>query len=83
MKPGKARALNYLCSLAVDPATGVIRHRRADSTDSRDRTHLPRLVAGVPARLKGNDLPLQGLVADTGYANGFHWAFLEQRGSTP
>ena len=26
IKPGQARALNYLCSLAVDPAKGVISH---------------------------------------------------------
>lgn len=32
IKPGKARALNYLCSLAVDPAKGVISHIQADTT---------------------------------------------------
>lgn len=30
VKPGKARALNYLCSLAVVKATGVISHIQAD-----------------------------------------------------
>jgi IS5 family transposase len=36
VKPGKARALNYLCSLAVDTATGLISHVQADLADSRD-----------------------------------------------
>jgi hypothetical protein len=41
LKPGKARALNYLCSLAVDTAQGVISHVQADLADSRDSLHLP------------------------------------------
>ena len=40
IKPGKARALNYLCSLAVDTARGVISHVQADFADSRDSLHL-------------------------------------------
>jgi hypothetical protein len=35
LKLGKARALNYHCSLAVDMAHGVIRHVQADLADSR------------------------------------------------
>ena len=83
VKPGKARALNYLCSLAVDTAAGVISHVQADFADSRDSLHLPRLVKGLQARLQRNDLSLRDLVADTGYSNGFNYAFLEQRGITP
>ncbi|AHJ95336.1 hypothetical protein Hsw_PA0003 (plasmid) [Hymenobacter swuensis DY53] len=40
MKPGKARALSYLCSLAVDTAHGVMSHVQADFADSRDSLHL-------------------------------------------
>jgi transposase len=83
VKPGKARALNYLCSLAVDTATGVISHVQADFADSRDSLHLPRLVERLHTRLQCNGLSLQDLVADTGYLNGFNYAFLEQRGITP
>jgi transposase len=83
VKPGKARALNYLCSLAVDTATGVISHVQADFADSRDSLHLPRLVERLHTRLQRNGLSLQDLVADTGYSNGFNYAFLEQRGITP
>jgi hypothetical protein len=34
IKPGKARALSYLCRLAVDTAHGVISHVQADLADS-------------------------------------------------
>jgi hypothetical protein len=83
VKPGKARALNYLCSLAVDTATGLISHVQADLADSRDSVHLPRLVAQLQTRLTAQQVPLREVLADAGYSNGFHYAFLEQRGVTP
>jgi transposase len=82
VKPGKTRALNYLCSLAVDTATGVISYVQADA-DVRDSAHLPGLVKDLQARLKRNDLTLRDVVADMGYSNGYNYAFLEQRGLTP
>jgi hypothetical protein len=83
VKPGKARALNYLCSLAVDTASGLISHVQADLADSRDSVHLPRLVAQLQTRLRKQQVPLREVLADTVYSNGFHYAFLEQRGITP
>jgi transposase len=83
VKPGKARALNYLCSLAVDTASGLISHVQADLTDSRDSVHLPRLVAQLQTRLTKQHVPLREVLADTGYLNGFNYAFPEQRGITP
>jgi transposase len=83
VKPGKARALNYLCSLAVDTATGVISHVQADFADARDSAHLPGLVKGLQARLQRNDLTLRDVVADTGYSNGYNYALLEQGSITP
>jgi transposase len=82
IKPGKARALNYLCSLAVDPAKGVISHIQADLADSRDSLHLPGLSERLQARLLANEVPLRDVVADTNYSNGFNYAFLEQRSIT-
>ena len=82
IKPGKARALNYLCSLAVDPAKGIISHIQADLADSRDSLHLPGLIERLQARLLTNEVPLRDVVADTNYSNGFNYAFLEQRGIT-
>ncbi|RZK20687.1 MAG: IS1182 family transposase [Hymenobacter sp.] len=83
VKPGKARALNYLCSLAVDTASGLISHVQADLADSRDSVHLPRLVAQLQTRLTQQQVPLCEVLADAGYSNGFNYAFLEQRGITP
>jgi transposase len=83
VKPGKVRALNYLCSLAVDTATGIISHIQADLADSGDCLHLPTLVLRLQARLTAQQLTLRDFVADTGYSNGFNYAFLEQRGITP
>jgi transposase len=83
IKPGKVRALNYLCSLAVDTASRVISHVQADLADSRDSVHLPQLVERLHQRLLAQGLPLQDLVADTNYSNGVNYALLEQRGITP
>jgi transposase len=83
VKPGKARALNYLCSLAVDTARGIISHVQADFADSRDSVHLPGLVARLQPRLQAQGLCWQPLLADAGYSNGSNYALLEQRGLTP
>ena len=40
VKPGKARKLNYRCSMAVDTAEGVISHIQADFADGRDSQYL-------------------------------------------
>jgi hypothetical protein len=69
LKPGKARALNYLCSLAVDTAHGVISHVQADFAHFADSLHLPRLLLGLRLRLRANELWLRDLLADAGYAN--------------
>ncbi|GAA4360392.1 IS1182 family transposase [Hymenobacter saemangeumensis] len=77
IKPGKARALNYLCSLAVDTAKGVISHVQADFADSRDSLHLPQLLTGLQRRLRAHELRLRDVLADAGYANGRNYALLE------
>ncbi|MGI4822676.1 MAG: IS1182 family transposase [Janthinobacterium lividum] len=79
----KARALNYLCTMAVDEGHGVISHVQADFADRRDCTLLPGLVEPLQQRLLAQDLPLVDLVADTNYSNGVNYALLEAQGSTP
>lgn len=83
VKPGKVRALNYLCSVAVDTAYGVISHVQADLADHRDSLHLPGLVQHLQRRLAANELQVRDLVADTGYSNGFNYALLEHQEITP
>jgi transposase len=82
VKPGKARKLNYHCSMAVDTAEGVISHIQADFADGRDSQYLPSISMQVQNRLKKNELAMTDLLADAGYSNGSNYHFLEQRGVT-
>jgi transposase len=82
VKTGKARNLNYHCSMAVDTARGVISHVQADFADGRDSQHLPSIAQQVQSRLKANGLLMQELLADAGYSNGSNYYFLEQQGIT-
>nr|WP_233219258.1 IS1182 family transposase [Adhaeribacter arboris] len=79
IKPGKAKKLNYHCSLAVDTAKGVISHVQADLADGRDSQYLPAITLKLQRRLLDNELLLQELLADSGYSNGSNYSFLEQR----
>ncbi|WP_229663664.1 transposase [Pedobacter quisquiliarum] len=82
VKPGKARKLNYHCSMAVDTAEGVISHIQADFADGRDSQYLPNISLQVQNRLKKNELAMTDLLADAGYSNGSNYSFLEQRNIT-
>ncbi|RZK31296.1 MAG: hypothetical protein EOO61_18205 [Hymenobacter sp.] len=82
VKPGKARKLNYRCSMAVDTAEGVISHVQADFADGRDSQYLPHISNQLQNRLKDNELTMANLLADTGYSNGSNYSFLEQKGIT-
>lgn len=79
IKPGKARKLNYHCSMSVDAANGVISHIQADFADGRDSQYLPRIVSVLQDRLRSNHLTLTDLMADAGYSNGYNYQFLENR----
>jgi hypothetical protein len=83
LKLGKARALNYPCSMAVDMAHGVISHVQADLADNPDCAHLSQLVTHLQQCLLSQGLPLQNFVADTSYSTGVNYALLEQQGITP
>jgi len=79
----KARALNYLCNVAVDTARGIIRHIQTDFTDLRNSTHLPELIPRLQAQLAANELVLRDFVADSVYGNSLNYAFFEQQVVTP
>ncbi|MCF0075734.1 transposase, partial [Dyadobacter sp. CY261] len=79
IKPGKARKLNYHCSMSVDAAHGVKSHIQADFADGRDSQYLPRIVSVLQDRLSRNHLRLTDLMADAGYSNGYNYQFLEKR----
>jgi transposase len=82
VKPGKARKLNYHCSMSVDSAEGVISHIQADFADGRDSQYLPGLASTVQDRLKENKLRMTDLLADAGYSNGYNYQLLEQQSIT-
>ncbi len=79
VKPGKARKLNYHCSMAVDTAEGVISHIQADFADGRDSQYLIDISLQVQDRLRKNEFVMTDLLADAGYSNGANYDFLEQR----
>jgi len=79
VKPGKARKLNYHCSMAVDTAEGVISHIQADFADGRDSQYLTNISLQIQNRLRKNELIMTDLLADAGYSNGSNYDFLEQR----
>lgn len=79
VKPGKARKLNYHCSMAVDTAEGVISHIQADFADGRDSQYLKDIGLKTQDRLRKNELTMTDLLADAGYSNGSNYDFLEQR----
>ena len=83
IKPGKARALNYRCIMAVDEGHGVISHVQADFADRRDSTLLPSIIDPLHQRLLAHELPVAEVTADTSYSNGLNYALLESRGITP
>ena len=83
VKPGKARALNCLCRMAVDEGNGIISHVQADFADRRNSVLLPSLIEPLHQRLLANGLFPQDVVADTNYSNGVNYALLEARGITP
>ncbi|WP_246343791.1 transposase [Adhaeribacter radiodurans] len=70
------------CSIAVDTGQGVITHIQSDFADGRDSQYLPQLVMQLHDRLKVSPLFMHELLADSAYANGANYAFLEQRGIT-
>ena len=80
VKPGKARKLNYLSQLAVDPASYVITHIGADFADKHDSRCLPSIVDELQIRLNKMGVLWTTLLADTGYSSGENYALLEEKG---
>ena len=81
VKPGKARKLNYHCSLAVDTAKGVISHVQADFADGRDSQHLPSLAMQVQGRLKAIGLLMRACWPIPGTPTGRTTTCLSSRAS--
>ena len=77
VKPGKARKLNYLSQLTVDSSHHVITDIKVYHADGKDNQHLQDIRLRVKQQLWRLGLPMQNLLADTGYSSGENYAFLE------
>jgi len=82
-KPGKPRQFNYLCSMAVDSAQGVISHVQADFADKKDSRYLLDIATKTDQELRKNHLSMDNALADTGYSSGKNYHDLEELGITP
>lgn len=58
-KPGKPRQLNYLSSMAVDAAQGVITHIQADYADKKDSRYLNDITLKTKQELANNNLQIE------------------------
>ena len=55
-------------------------HIQADYADEKDSRHLMDLVSKIGHTLKGQGLPLQSVLADSGFSSGENGAGLEEKG---
>jgi transposase len=69
VKPGKATHLNFFGQIAVDDSHHVITGAIADFADKRDSQCLPNILGQTIENLKGNEILMDQIVADTGYSS--------------
>lgn len=81
-KPGKPRLLNYLCNMSVDTAQGVITHIQADHADVRDSRYLTDITTKTKNELAKNNLPIENVIADTGFTSANNYHKLEKQNIT-
>jgi transposase len=68
-KKGKPRQLNYLGQLSVDTAHHVITSIAAHHADKRDSECFEQVLEQAINNLKGNDLKVKQVMADTNYSS--------------
>ena len=69
VKPGKAPHLNFFGQIAVDDSHHVITGAMADFADKGDSQCLPGILGQTIENLKGNEILIDQIVADTGYSS--------------
>lgn len=69
VKPGKATHLNFFGQITVDDSHHVITGAIADFADKRDSQCLPNILGQTIENLKGNEILIDQIVADTGYSS--------------
>lgn len=69
VKPGKSPHLNFFGQIAVDDSHHVITGAMADFADKGDSQCLPGILGQTIENLKGNEILIDQIVADTGYSS--------------
>jgi transposase len=78
-KPGKPRNMNFLGQLSVDTFHHVITGACADFASKKDSQCLEKICDLTIANLKGNDIDITQLLADTAYSSGEALLYLEEK----
>jgi transposase len=78
LKPGKACHLNYYGQIAVDDANHIITGANGDLADQRDSQCLEKIANQTIENLKQNNLPIEQILADTGYSSGEALRYIEE-----
>jgi transposase len=81
-KPGKVPALNHLGIISVDTENHVICGATADLADKGDSETMKKIASQTINNLKGNNLYIEEILADTGYSSGASYNFLEKQNIT-
>lgn len=82
VKPGKPRQFNYLAQTCVDTSHHVITHIEAFHADKKDSQCLPQVLDGLTENLNELSLPVEQVIADTGYSSGTALKALEEKNIT-
>jgi len=79
-KNHKPAQLNYAGQISVDTSSHVICGAMADFADKRDAQSLPGLLDQVINNLKGENIQIEDVLADTNYSSGESLRYLESKG---
>ncbi len=83
VKPGKPRELYYNGQIAVDTAHHVITHAQSFTADGKDCRDLITIAGQLQARLQGQGMQIEKLLADGAYSSGENYQYLEQQNIAP
>lgn len=69
-KPGKPMRLYYRAQMGVDTASHCITYIQAFKGNEADNSSLPLMLPQIADNMAGHDIPVEEILADTGYSSG-------------
>lgn len=69
-KPGKPMNLYYRSQISVDTASHFITYIQAFPGNAADKISLPEMLSHIVGNMKGNNIQVKEILADTGYSSG-------------